>query len=248
MRLSTTPSNLPDYVNLDTTSEWYTSALLCSAMESATLPTRVRASGGQQGSMALLEAALNTTGKQTIFELRSSVDREPEIQVNGHTNSNEHDRATIFVHEDSEPEISASTFDIAYIDGLTTSGDHKFGQVEIHRHSVRSGTFSSTLEAVAPRRTQDEETVVAKFDARAPFPLLDTFPNTLFQVEDTVSLNIRAGLITSSRTKRHILDIRNMTTRAIDVDERETIYNDLTEIANSYTHGWDSGSDSGDDS
>lgn len=248
MRLSTTHTNLPDYVNLDTTSEWYTSALLCSAMESVTLPTRIRPNGGQKGSMALLEAAINTTGKQTIFELRSSVDRQPETQVNGYTNGHAPDQPEALIQEDTELEVSASNFDIAYADGLAIAGDHKFGQVEIHRHSIRNYVSDDMFGAVTPRQTQDEETIVAKFDARSPFPLLDTFPDTLFTLDHATSLDIRAGLVTTSQTKHRVLEIRNMTSRAIEVDEREAMYNDLTEIASSYTHGWDSGSDSGDDS
>ena len=248
MRLPTTPSNLPDYVNLDKTSEWYTSALLCSAMESVTLPTRIRPNGGQKGSMALLEAALNTTGNQTIFELRSSVQRQPETQVNGYANGHAPNQPEVLIQEDTEVEILASDFDIAYADRLAFSGDHKFGQVEIHRHSIRNVVPDNIFGTVTPRQMEDEETIVAKFDARSPFPLLDTFPDTLFPLNGATSLDIRAGLVTTSQTKHRVLDIRNMTSRAIGVDEREAMYNDLTEVANSYTHGWDSGSDSGDDS
>ena len=59
---------------------------------------------------------------------------------------------------------------------------------------------------------------------------------------------MRAGMITTSGTKRQILDLRNLTARAFGVDEREAMYNDLTEIAGSYIHGWERGSDSGEDS
>lgn len=216
-------------------------------MESATLPTRIREHGGQQGSLALLEAALNTTGKQSIFELRSSVDMQHEHQMNGHTNGQAPTQPDVLVQEGSEPEVSASTFDIAYIDGLATAGDHKFGQVEVYRHSMGHAASSHLLGAVAPRQVQDDDTIVAKFDARTPFPLLDTFPDSLFRVDHASSLDMRTGLVTTSQTKRRVLDIRNMTSQAIEVDEREAIYNDLTEIATDYTHGWDSGSDSDDD-
>jgi hypothetical protein len=216
-------------------------------MESATLPTRIRPNGGQQGSLALLEAAMNTTGKQTIFELRSSVDMRHEVQVNGQTNGHAPNQSDVLVEEDTEPDVSASNFDIAYADGPATASDHKFGQVEIYRHSIGRATPSNMLGIVAPRQVQDEDTIVAKFDARTPFPLLDTFPDTLFRGDHGTSLDMRAGLVTTSQTKHRVLDIRNMTSRAIEVDEREATYNDLTEIANNYTHGWDSGSDSDDD-
>jgi hypothetical protein len=217
-------------------------------MESVTLPTRIRASAGQQGSMALLEAALNTTGNQTIFDLRSSVDDDHQHQANGHTNGELSNQTKTLVEEDTEAEVSASTFDISYIDGQSTPADHRFGQIEVYRHSVRPHAPTSLPDPVRSQQVQDDETIVAKFDDRVPFPMLDTFPDTLFRVDHASSLNMRAGLVTTSRTKRHVLDLRNLTVRAFDVDEREAMYNDLTEIANNYTHGWESGSDSGDDS
>jgi hypothetical protein len=216
-------------------------------MESATLPTRIRANGGQKGSLALLEAAMNTTGKQTIFELRSSVDTQHNTPVNGNTDNYVPNQPDVLVEEDTEHEVSPSTYDIAYIEGRATAGDHKFGQVEVYRHSVAHAIATNMFGTAAPRQDQDDETIVAKFDARIPFPLLDTFPDTLFRNERKKSLNMRAGMVTTSQTKHGVLDVRNMTSRAIEVDEREAIYNDLTEIANSYTHGWDSGSDADDD-
>lgn len=216
-------------------------------MESVTLPIRVRATAGQQGSMALLEAALNTTGSQTIFDLRSSVDTLPQTQTNGYGNGHLPDHPEALVQEDAE-EILTSVFDISYIDEQSHPADHRFGQIEVNRHSIQPYASTNTPDNVQPRQGRNHETILAKFDASVPFPLLDTFPDTLFRVDDTSSLNIRAGLVTTSRTKRHVLDVRNSTRRAFDVDERESMYNDLTEIANGYSHGWESGSDSGDDS
>jgi hypothetical protein len=47
--------------------------------------------------------------------------------------------------------------------------------------------------------------------------------------------------------KNHVLDLRNATTRLLQLDERESLYNDLTEMAQNYAFGWESGSDTGDD-
>lgn len=62
----------------DPSSAWHTSALLATAIESATLPSRLRKLGsgtaGQAGdSMAYLTELLNATGKQTIANLQMSV-------------------------------------------------------------------------------------------------------------------------------------------------------------------------------
>jgi hypothetical protein len=45
--------------------------------------------------------------------------------------------------------------------------------------------------------------------------------------------------------KNRILDLRNVTSRLMQLDEREIMYNDLTEMSEHYGIGWDSGSDTG---
>ena len=47
--------------------------------------------------------------------------------------------------------------------------------------------------------------------------------------------------------KDRVLDLRNATFRTMPLDEREGLYNDLTEMAEHYSFGWDEGSDTGDD-
>ncbi|KIH91930.1 mtDNA inheritance protein [Sporothrix brasiliensis 5110] len=62
----------------DSTSTWHTAALLATAIETATLPARLRRLGsgaaGQSGdSLAYLTDLLNATGKQTVANLQMSV-------------------------------------------------------------------------------------------------------------------------------------------------------------------------------
>lgn len=45
--------------------------------------------------------------------------------------------------------------------------------------------------------------------------------------------------------KARVLDLRDFTARLLPVDEREDLYNDLTILSQSYSIGWDSGTDSG---
>ena len=61
-------SVLPD--TFDPSSTWHTSALLATAIETATLPSRLRQSGD---SLANLVDLLNATGKQTVANLQMSV-------------------------------------------------------------------------------------------------------------------------------------------------------------------------------
>lgn len=65
---------------------WHVSALLATAMETATLPSRLRRAGGSSGgdSLAYLTELLNATGKQTVAQLQMTVGRSwREIRQDG---------------------------------------------------------------------------------------------------------------------------------------------------------------------
>jgi len=87
-----------------------------------------------------------------------------------------------------------------------------------------------------------------RFQTDLLFPLLDTFPERLFQTQRSQGgLEMSAALVCNSTMKDKIFDLRDSTFRAVPVDERESLYNDLTQMAQSYDFGWHSGSDTGDD-
>jgi methionine synthase II (cobalamin-independent) len=79
------------------------------------------------------------------------------------------------------------------------------------------------------------------------FPLLDTFPDTLFEMSQRgqEGINMSAALACGSGMKDRILDLRNATCRFVQLDEREALYNDLTQMSQNYSIGYESGSDSG---
>lgn len=62
------PQDLPKYINIDLQSDWYKSALLASAIETVTLPSRLRTYRDFETSLLG-----HRGGSQTIFELQSSV-------------------------------------------------------------------------------------------------------------------------------------------------------------------------------
>ena len=87
-----------------------------------------------------------------------------------------------------------------------------------------------------------------RYNAELPFPLLDSFPDRLFTLHPASGgLDIDAAIMSTSRTKSHVLGLRDAVTRLLDIDERETMYNDLTEMANNYSFGFDSDSNDEDD-
>ena len=88
-----------------------------------------------------------------------------------------------------------------------------------------------------------------RFQTDLQYPLLDSFPHSLFQTrqQDRKALDISAALVCTSTMKDRILGLRDATFRMMQLDEREIIYNDLTEMSQHYSVGWDSGTDTGDD-
>jgi hypothetical protein len=92
-------------------------------------------------------------------------------------------------------------------------------------------------------------TVLHRTKTPLPFSILDSFPHIYYQSPSGVhsrSVSVRTLLSTDSSVA---LWIRNMTTivnRSVGIDERESIINSLSGIAEAYEEGWDSGSDEGD--
>lgn len=244
IRLATIPKALPPYLNLSSTSDWITSALQCAAMESATLPSRLTRDSTHNVSLSLLESVLNTSGSQTILDLQLS--RNTDHTVNGGTNGmlSEHS-------ETGDESPDAATLDISFTPGQTSSGDneHAFARTEVLRsHHLNTSASSLSLDERMQRRL-NEETIVERFETELTFPLIDSFPETLFrsQAERSAGLELTAALSCSSSMKAHILHLRDVSRLGLTSDDREATYNDLSELANHYSFGWDSGSDSGAD-
>lgn len=73
MPLAIPSLGLPSYLQLTRGSLWQTSALLSTALESMTLPSRLRPGGGRRGHLNDMEAALNVNGNQRIANVQMSI-------------------------------------------------------------------------------------------------------------------------------------------------------------------------------
>ena len=149
--LSVPVIQLPQYLHLNRDSEWQTSALLSMALESMTLPSRLRPDKQRRGLLGDIEAALNVNGNQRIAQLQCTIlDPETEVprSVNGHAGHD--DRAPsntshAMIKED-DMEIITSNLDmnlstgnsgsLAYASQHDTS-DHTFGAVENTRGTLQ---------------------------------------------------------------------------------------------------------------
>lgn len=75
--MSNRPVRSPGYLALDAASPWHTSAMQATALESATLPSRLSAVDGQRKTLNEMEAALSNDGNRKIAKLAYSV-ADPE--------------------------------------------------------------------------------------------------------------------------------------------------------------------------
>lgn len=107
------PNKLPGYLEVDRQSEWQKTALIASAIETVTLPSRLK-------PFQYFEAALaGEDGTHTIFELQSSINKIND----GHT--------TTSSNED-EPAKVETEFDIDFTYDGEEKG-HIFNQVQVSR-------------------------------------------------------------------------------------------------------------------
>lgn len=243
IRMATIPKSRPPYLNLSSSSDWVTSALQCAALESATLPSRLTRGSTYNVSLPLLESILNTNGSQNILDLQFS--RNTDAIVNGTSNG------VLSGQSEAEDKSSdVSRLDISFNPGQNQADDigHTFARTEV----LRSRHSSVAIPSMAPdermRRRLNEEAIVEKFETELTFPLLDSFPDSLFRSQVVRGgLELTAALSCTSSMKAHILHLRDLSRSGLTSDDREATYNDLSELANQYSFGWDSGSDSGAD-
>ena len=78
-----------------------------------------------------------------------------------------------------------------------------------------------------------------------PFPILDSFPN-IFTTAVESQIGVRTSLSTSTRISNQIKNLRIASRLMTTIEERESLSNNLNELAEAYEEGWDG--DGGDES
>lgn len=262
---------LPAYVVIDPNSQWHVSALLATAWESMTLPSRLKLQDGGRETIDQLTSALNINGNQNIAKLRMSID-QPQV-INGrhepgrlNPHSREGDmraplqerRVTGAVTAGHEYELRTLDMDLfpsetgEQVRGCrTTKRPHVFGQAEYHR-SDEKGVADDANEMhwemgegyERARRRAAGLPIIQKTNTPLPFPLLDSFPHIF---AGSSSLGVSTSLSTDTTVALRIQNLQHVVSRAISFDEREALGNTLGELAEAYEEGWDSGSDDDDD-
>ncbi|KAJ0104329.1 hypothetical protein J7T55_011113 [Diaporthe amygdali] len=235
-------------LSLDTNSSWHTSALLSAAIESATLPSRLK-DATNRDSLGNMTDLLNLHGKQTVANLQMSFSETTEVPRSEEVGDEPKDGLRLDL--DLRPADDLG-------DGQKQqNGYHRapkiFSQVLASR-GERAGDDEeegdSDEEDDRTRRRGPREAISRKYRTTLSYPLPDSFPH-IFRDEKGEELKSNAAMTTSLSTDAalsgRLKSLRSTVTRLIGVEDRETLSNELAEMADEYHEGWSSGSDSGED-
>ncbi|SPQ22566.1 a60ae1e7-166f-4579-a23c-5b441c2f00d7 [Thermothielavioides terrestris] len=244
------PERLPARIHLDPAVQWHTSALLAAAVESALLPSRLK-DPAKRESLGGMAEVLNTMGKQSVAGLQMSFarsDSEDQEDIRPRKKLSEEELSegvqldVRFTPSDQlEPYSRSNGFDrprvFSQLIASRGYGDEEAEDVEMDELGRRV-------------RRSAYEPVTKSYNSALKFPLLDSFPE-IFRGDDgeplTGAINITSSLSTDSSVSSRLKQLRSTVIRSIGLEDRETLGNELMEMADEYHEGWSSGSDEGED-
>ncbi|KAK2762095.1 mtDNA inheritance, partitioning of the mitochondrial organelle [Arachnomyces sp. PD_36] len=236
--ISDPPRIIPGYLRGILEHEWVSSALISSAVETISLPTRLGRYEDFESSLAHVDSTRN------IFKLQSTI--LPEKPANK-------DQAKE-TEEDEDETIQDDMFDIDFMADGTSNGKkpYTFSQIRVSRGwEDDSKAWDPTKDPSLSQRRQQRRTqhLVHTYHTSLGLPVLDSFPGNLFPhtVQDSPTASIRAALSSTSQISERTKTLQRLVNRAVPIDERETLSNGLGEIGEAYEEGWQSDSDDSDD-
>lgn len=255
--LASIPSSTPPYLSLDGSSRWHTSALAAAAMESITLPTRLRSDQSSRATFDSLESILNGDGMRRIaacsLSIKDPSTLEQASQPNGHSDSrmtNGHLEED--ADEDTEPKPDIDLFPQLTPStnpnrNRTTSRPHTFSKIS----SLR-GPFKTSLELQSAHdrlhnRFASNSPRISLHQSSLLFSTLTSYP-TIFRFADRPSkLAVDASLSTSTTIAERVRGLEGLAQQMVGIEEREALCDGLAALADEYVDGWSSGDESEDD-
>ncbi|ORY69817.1 tubulin domain-containing protein [Pseudomassariella vexata] len=257
-------------VALDRSSPWHVSALFNAAIESTSLYTRLKTSDRTNStSLGHMTDILNVFGKQTIVNLQISPISPPKPVQNGTNGAVDAPsgrgelvgRPHELEYED-QPDANAQN-DLTTLDVDLSSLDETLGQSGARSrrkpHLFSQVSTSRGFEPAQPSDEVDSDTPryggfnrpkTYQYESPLAFPMLDSYPRIFRDGDSHVIQNqirVKTVLSTDSSVMDKMKGLRTTVARSIGLEDRETIGNELAEIAEGYKEGWSSGSDDDDD-
>lgn len=251
------PSWLPDYVSLDAASPWSTSALQAAAIESVTLPTRLRLTQSGRATFDTFETTLNGDGNRRIaaFSFSAKID----TGVSGHDSATNGDtrmtNGTTADEEDHAKEEDQLDVELFPHFSLPNRSDrsrrpprrpHVFSRVS----SLRGVWLSAADEDYNDpevRRRQANGPRSSTHRTSLCFPMLTSFPTVLRFPGEPQALAVQTSLYTFTDISNCLRTIGSVARRMPSIDEREALYDGLSAMADEYEEGWMSDSDEDED-
>ncbi|KAK3356990.1 tubulin domain-containing protein [Lasiosphaeria hispida] len=260
------PASLPRSIVLDRTSYWHTSALLASAIESITLPSRLK-DPANRDTLSNMADTLNTMGKQNVAGLQMSV-ADPDEAASPPTPSTD-PRAPGGGWQITEDHLSEGlSLDLHFTPSdelnphrrtaTTPKPPRVFSQLIASRGFPPQQAADPDAEADQDlrnhrrRRRPAHEPVTRTYSTALAFPLLDSFPPIFRRASDpgtplATAVNIISSLSADTAVSDQLKTLRTTVARSIGVEDREALGNELAEMAEEYHEGWSSGTDDGED-
>ncbi|KAK4165345.1 tubulin domain-containing protein [Cladorrhinum sp. PSN259] len=256
------PDRLPRGVKVDMGSLWQTTAVLAAAVESSLLATRLRDTSKRE-TLGSLADTLNAMGGQRVAGLQMGIEKVEEEDDEGEEKNGRRGKLLkkkkLTDEELSEGVKLGIKFDPDdRLDYYSTRGRRNGDEFpRVFSQVVSSRGYDDDEEEPVEKddrgrrmRRSEYEPVTTSWTTPLPFPILDSFP-TIFRDEEDEPLrkavNITTSLSADSSVYKRLKSLRESTISSIALEDRETLGNDLMEMADEYHEGWSSGSDDGED-
>ncbi|KAK5013375.1 mtDNA inheritance, partitioning of the mitochondrial organelle, partial [Cryomyces antarcticus] len=188
--LTNAPKNLSPHLSLDASSPWHTSALQATALETMTLPSRLRPrtrqGQSQRGTLDDLAAVFDNAGTRRIamLDLRVADPHELEDRAAAAADSDAAPRdARVGTHRRTAPaDDQNENQDIAFFPSMASPprtlgpAPHVFARAASQRGAWQSAAQLAASNAAARDRFAADGPTVQHYQSGLLFPLLDSFP------------------------------------------------------------------------
>jgi hypothetical protein len=254
---SSLPARVRDSLSVDASSPWHTAALLSAAVESATLPSRLRDPANRE-TLGHMADRLNVHGRQTVANLQMSFAGAGAGPPRS-TAAGDEPKDGLRLDMDFRPadDLLGGGATRRQQDG-SRPAPKIFSQILASR-GERDGGGGDGVEDQDMQDDEDDRTrrgargdaVSRRYRSGLGYPLLDSFPQIFRDAKGEAlrdsSIAVTTSLSTDAELSGRLRSLRATVTRLIGLEDREELSNELAEMADEYHEGWSSGSDSGED-
>lgn len=211
-------TKLPAYLRMEKNSPWHIGAVQSVAIESMTIPSRLRSSNGRPGTLSDLEQTMNSTGKRRVAKLEMSVADPDVLSENTSEGIAKAEKVGSTVSpqdgEDDENEMTQFDMDVFTRDYRTTSTrrsrkkEHIFGRVESLRGEWN---IASSAESHDPQDRFKEGPVVTRYVKVTSFQI-HTSPGYEERNKLTTSFRLGSDSVTVIRALKLITTLKQRIT------------------------------------